>query len=287
MVDGSGLENRQAQASGVRIPFSPLRLKVVRLDEPLPAMPAIQDALAQIEAEQGVRTLFAVDSGSRAWGFECPDSDYDVRFVYVHPVERYLSIWERRDVIEAELPGDLDLAGWDLRKALGLLSKSNPSLFEWLGSPIVYAEDAAFMAEFRPLAAAWLSPLARLKHYVSMAQGNWTTYLQGDKVARKKYLYVLRPVLAARWIERGWGAPPTPFTELRAKTLDDSTVGAALDRLLADKARNVEMSLAPRDSVLHAFLDSEIERLAALPGTKEPRPDPADLDAFFRRWIGA
>lgn len=247
---------------------------------------AIQKALERVEAERGVRVLFAVESGSRAWGFASPDSDYDVRFLYVHPVEHYLSVRERRDVIEAELPGDLDFAGWDLRKALGLLAKSNPSLHEWLGSPIVYRRDEAFMAEFVPLSQAWLSEAALLKHYLSMARSNWTAYLQGETVARKKYLYVFRPVLAARWIERGLGAPPMLFADLRAATLDDPAVDAALDRLLADKARNVEMSLAPRDPTLHGFLGPEIERLSALEFERKPQRDDAELDAFFRRWIG-
>lgn len=250
------------------------------------ATSGIVSALSQIEAERGVRVLFAVESGSRAWGFASPDSDYDVRFVYVHPVEHYLSIRDRRDVIEAELPGDLDLAGWDLRKALSLLAKSNPSLHEWLSSPIVYRRDEAFMAEFVPLAGAWLSPEALLKHYMSMAKTNWNAYLQGETVARKKYLYVLRPVLAARWIERGLGAPPMLFSELRAATLDDPRVDAALDRLLADKAKNVEMSLAPRDEILHGFLGPEIERLRSLSLEPKKRPDEAELDAFFRKWIG-
>ena len=246
---------------------------------------AIRKALNGIEAAHGVRVLFAVESGSRAWGFASPDSDYDVRFVYVHPVEHYLSVKERRDVIEAELPDDLDLAGWDLRKALGLLSKSNPSLHEWLGSPIVYSEDQAFMAEFRPLAGAWLSETALLKHYLSMARSNWNAYLQGEAVARKKYLYVLRPILAGLWIERGMGAPPTPFAELRS-VLDDPVMNAALDRLLEDKAKNVEMSLAPRDPALHGFLGRELERLSGLTFERAPRRDDAELDRFFRKWIG-
>ncbi len=247
---------------------------------------SIRNALGQLEAERGVRILFAVESGSRAWGFASPDSDYDVRFLYVHRVEDYLSIRERRDVIEAELPGDLDMAGWDLRKALGLLAKSNPSLHEWLRSPIVYRQDETFMAEFGPLADEWLSETALFKHYLNMAKGNWAAYLQEEEVARKKYLYVFRPVLAGRWIERGLGAPPMRFSELRAATLDDPVVDAALDRLLVDKARNVEMSLAPRDPDLHRFLGAEIERLSGLDFGPKPRRDDAELDAFFRRWVG-
>ena len=246
---------------------------------------SIREALGKVEAEYDVRVLFAVESGSRAWGFASPDSDYDVRFVYVHPRDWYLSIRERRDVIERELPGDLDLAGWDLRKALGLLAKSNPSLHEWLGSPTVYAQDEAFMAEFRPLAAAWLLPSALLKHYLSMARSNWNAYLQEERVARKKYLYALRPILAARWIEEERGAPPTPFEALRRAVLDDPAVDAALDRLLLDKARNVEMSLAPRDPVLHGFLEAELTRFEAMDVAREPRRNDAELDVFFRRWI--
>ena len=247
---------------------------------------AIQQALDQVEAEHGVRVLFAVESGSRAWGFESPDSDYDVRFLYVHPIEWYVSIRERRDVIEAMLPGDLDLSGWDLRKALGLLAKSNPSHYERLQSPIVYRADPEFLTEFRSLAHRYLDLGTLYRHYLSLARGQWDKYLQGDEVARKKYLYVLRPVLACRWIKQGLGAPPTLFAACRERTLDDPTVSNALDRLLVDKARNVEMSLAPRDPALHGFLDSELARLAALPIDKGPRSDDAPLEAFFRRWIG-
>jgi hypothetical protein len=142
------------------------------------------------------------------------------------------------------------------------------------------------MAEFVPLAEAWLSEYALMKHYLSMARANWDAYLQGETVARKKYLYVFRPVLAARWIEKGLGAPPMLFSDLRKETLDDPQVNAALDRLLEDKAKNVEMSLAPRDEALHGFLGPEIERLTALHSPRKPARDDAELDAFFRRWIG-
>ena len=248
---------------------------------------AIRDALGRVEAEEGVRVLLAVESGSRAWGFASPDSDYDVRFVYARPVEAYLSVRERRDTIEAMLPSDLDLAGWDLRKALGLLGKSNPSILEWLGSPLVYAATPGFPEEARALAASYLSTGTLWRHYVSMARTNARTYLWGESVPRKKYLYVMRPVLAARWIERGYGMPPTPFAELRARTLEEPEVGVALDRLLRDKAVEEEMSLAPRDPALHPFLEAEVARLSAVPMEKAPVPPTEALDAFFRRWIAS
>ena len=97
--------------------------------------------LREIETTENVRIVYACESGSRAWGFPSADSDYDVRFLYVHPLEWYLSVDVKRDVIERPLQGGLDISGWDLKKALQLFRKSNPPLLEWLGSPIVYLEQ--------------------------------------------------------------------------------------------------------------------------------------------------
>jgi uncharacterized protein len=113
----------------------------------------VRDALAQVETERNVRVLFACESGSRAWGFASRDSDYDVRFLYVHRRDWYLSVEDRRDVIERPIADDLDVSGWELRKALRLLRKSNPPLFEWLKSPVVYRRDPAFAGELGALAA--------------------------------------------------------------------------------------------------------------------------------------
>ena len=136
-------------------------------------------------------------SGSRAWGFASRDSDYDVRFLYVHRQDWYLSVEDRRDVIELPISEDLDVSGWELRKALRLLRKSNPPLLEWLKSPIVYRYDPAFAAEFGALAAEFYSPRRCFAHYLHMAFGNWRDYLRGrESVSLKKYLYVFRPLLA-------------------------------------------------------------------------------------------
>ncbi len=116
----------------------------------------VRTALAQVEAERNVRVLFACESGSRAWGFASRDSDYDVRFLYVHQRDWYLSVEDRRDVIEQPIAEDLDVSGWELRKALRLLRKSNPPLLEWLKSPVVYRHDPVFAAEFGALFAAAL-----------------------------------------------------------------------------------------------------------------------------------
>lgn len=246
----------------------------------------IEEELDAVEAERGVRVLFACESGSRAWGFASVDSDYDVRFLYAMPTERYLTIRPMRDVIEAMRPDDIDLAGWDLRKALGLLVKANPSLFEWLASPIVYRQDERFFKEFRALADRWYSAERNYLHYLNMATGNWRAYLQDEEVSRKKYLYVLRPTLACRWIERGFGFVPMEFDHLREAVIEDREVASAIEGLLREKRAGVELAKRPPDPTLHAFLQAELERLAAI--RPEPRPSlpTEELDEFFRRWIG-
>src|SRR4051812_41380461 len=136
-------------------------------------------ALTRVERDCDVRVLFACESGSRAWGFASQDSDYDVRFLYVHSRDWYLSVDDRRDVIEASLPGDLDVSGWELRKALRLLRKSNPPLLEWLKSPVVYAHEPQFTVEFKALTAEFYSPTRCFAHYLHMGYNNWRHYLLG------------------------------------------------------------------------------------------------------------
>ena len=159
----------------------------------------ILNKLADIEKTENVRILLAVESGSRAWGFASPDSDYDVRFIYIRHKDDYLRLEKHRDVIELPIEGKLDINGWDLDKTLRLLRASNPTLFEWVSSPIVYRETA-FADEFRAVMKKYFSSKRGLSHYLSMASRNYREYLKGDTVKAKKYFYVLRPVLACRWI---------------------------------------------------------------------------------------
>ena len=173
----------------------------------------IQKELAQIEQTQNVRILLAVESGSRAWGFASPDSDYDVRFIYVRPKDAYLRLQKHRDVIELPINDALDINGWDLTKTLRLLHKSNPTLFEWGASPIVYLETD-FAARFKSVMGRYFSSKRGLYHYIHMAAGNYREYIKGDMIKAKKYFYVLRPVLACRWILDKGSPPPMLFSEL-------------------------------------------------------------------------
>jgi predicted nucleotidyltransferase len=247
--------------------------------------PRVRDALAQVEAERNVRVLYACESGSRAWGFASRDSDFDVRFVYVHRRDWYLSVEDRRDVIELPLADDLDVSGWELRKALRLLRKSNPPLHEWLKSPIVYRCDPRFFAEFSALAAEFYSPRRCFAHYLHMAFGNWRDYLRGrESVSLKKYLYVFRPLLACRWIERQLGQVPMLFAELVEGVLEEADVRAALDELVARKQAGDELAVAPPVEALSRFVEAELPRLESLNERDDSAGDVEELNGFFRRY---
>ena len=161
----------------------------------------IIEELRGIEKKKNVRILLAVESGSRAWGFASPDSDYDVRFIYVRPQNEYLRLDPLRDVIELPIDDLLDVNGWDLYKTLQLLHKSNPTLFEWFLSPIVYLETE-FADRFRGIMNTYFSSKRGSYHYLIMAERNYREYLRGDTVKVKKYFYVLRPILACESVPR-------------------------------------------------------------------------------------
>ncbi len=257
---------------------------------------AVLEALQRIEREHGVRVLFACESGSRGWGFSSPDSDYDARFVYVHPLPWYLSVNEstgpgepQRDVIELPIADDLDVSGWDLRKTLRLVAKSNPTLLEWLCSPVVYRQDDEATAALRTLVDETYSPLSGWHHYRSMAEGNFRGYLRGERVRTKKYLYVLRPVLACLWIERIGTPPPMAFEQLLDRLLPSGELRADIELLLTKKRASAEVEDGPRVPSISGFLEAELERMtSAVPALdRGPGVEPGRLDAMFRQMLGA
>lgn len=251
---------------------------------------AVAAALEEIEREEKVRVLFAVESGSRAWGFASPDSDYDVRFVYARAsVRDYARLSPPRDVVERSLPGDLDVSGWDLFKALRLFAASNPPLLEWLQSPITYRDDGDLRARLSALAATDASPRRMAFHYGSMARRNWQAYIAGreEGVRRKKYLYVLRPLLCVRWIAERGGPPPTALSDVLAGIPLPVEMRARLDDLLAEKRAGGEMGAGPADPILNAFILADLERAEALAAAlPDVRMDLSALDRIAWEALG-
>ncbi|MBN1904560.1 MAG: nucleotidyltransferase domain-containing protein [Deltaproteobacteria bacterium] len=221
----------------------------------------IESRLMKIEVEEEVSILYACESGSRAWGFPSADSDYDVRFIYIHPQDWYLSIDDKRDVIERNISDLIDISGWDIRKALKLLQKSNPPLLEWLNSPIIYQQKSGIAEKIRLLIPEYYSPKSCLYHYLHMAEGNFREYLKGETVWVKKYFYVLRPILACKWIVSGYGVVPMEFEQLINKLLEDGELKTAIGELLRRKKEGQELDGEPKIPVISDFIEAEIEKI--------------------------
>lgn len=241
----------------------------------------IQEKLREIEQREECRILLAVESGSRAWGFASPDSDYDVRFIYVRPEKAYLRLDRARDVIEVPINDELDINGWDIDKTLRLLHKSNPTVFEWFSSPIIY-QTSAFADQFRPIMQKYFSSKAGLWHYLHMAEGNYRDYLRGEMVRAKKYFYVLRPILACKWILEKGTPPPMLFTDLVKSELPDD-LSETVCQLLDLKMNSPEIKEIPRIDQLNRYLDAGImsvkEQIEKLPDT--PVQDWNELNEHF------
>jgi len=249
----------------------------------------IEHRLDGLAAEHGVRILYAAESGSRAWGFASPDSDWDVRFVYAHAPRAYLSVRPPRDVIEVKPGADgFDAGGWDLFKALALYRRGNSPLLEWLLSPIVYREEGTFAARLRRLAGERLPARPLAYHYLSQSRRTYHEAIEGRaEVSRKRYLYALRPLLCCRWIEARGTPPPTAVADILHGITLPEPLRAVLDSLIAEKQRGGETGAAPAEPLLNDFVTAEIARLeAVVPNLPHTAPDDAALDALVWEALG-
>jgi hypothetical protein len=243
----------------------------------------INDRLPQIEKEHNIKILYAIESGSRAWGFESTDSDYDIRFIYKHSIDWYLNILPKRDVIEYPIIDLYDYSGWDIRKTLFLLNKSNPVLFEWLQSPIVYIKDEKAYTLLKEVATYYFSPISTIYHYLHMADGNYRVYLQSDYVKAKKYFYVLRPILACMWVEKNNSVPPMEFAILLHNLELDVSLINKIERLLEKKRTGIELSLEPRIEEINNFIENKLKYFENCTISYNPKnkPDSEILDKYF------
>jgi predicted nucleotidyltransferase len=243
----------------------------------------IESALVKIKQENNVRILYAVEAGSRAWGFASADSDYDVRFIYAHPEREYLRIDLPQQTIE-RMEGELDLAGWDLFKALYLFRKSNPPLMEWLYSPIVYAENTPQIEVLRDIARQKYSSSAVFHHYSRMAFRNYRQYIlnkikAGDtEVPLKKYLYVVRPMIALLYVEQYKQLPPTNFIETLKLVEIDTATREAIHDLIDKKQAGHELGLGPSIPVLNDFAEKHLYEWMEQDPEKDESILTSDLD---------
>lgn len=212
--------------------------------------------LDEIEAQRDLRVVYACESGSRAWGFASGDSDFDVRVIFVRPAETYLRLRPPKDAFDIMGEGELDLGGWDIRKAAELMRKPNPPLLEWLDSPIVYRADGQVSDELIRLRSVYFDAKKSAHHYLSMAKRVFESYLGDPMPKRKKYLYALRPLACIRYIELHGEQPPTAMPEVLKQIDWDEASIAAVDRLIQQERAGDELGAGPRDVVLDNLITS-------------------------------
>lgn len=247
----------------------------------------IRSKLSEVEVRHGCRILFAVESGSRAWGFASADSDYDVRFVYAWPADRYLAVSAVPENIEAGIDEDaIDLSGWEFRKALRLFRKSNGALCEWIRSPIFYRRNDAVMEEWDRLLDKIFDPKANAIHYLGLARQMSLRILGEETVTAKRYLYALRALLSARFVISKVAPAPVPFSDLLARVEVPAVVRPAIDRMIAEKSEGKEIDRIEREPDIEQFLTAELEALSGVAEKLEaPVIDDSRLDAFFRKTL--
>lgn len=239
----------------------------------------ILEKLNEIERDKNIEILFAVESGSRAWGFASPDSDYDIRFVYKHKTDWYLNLWEQKDTIQFMTEDELDGSGWDIKKALKLLSKSNASLLGWLFSPIVYRSSRTFLEEMKKVATNNFNPVAGFFHYHSMNK-NFEETLGSSEMTLKSYFYAIRTALCANWIYKKETVPPVNFRELY-RLLDDKFC-SLLDELILLKSKHIEKSDEPIDKRLIDLVKGIVAKNNEVRNDlKNVKPNPEDFNALF------
>jgi len=245
----------------------------------------VKGKLKEIEEKENVRILHAVESGSRAWGVASPDSDYDVRFIYARSLGNYLKLENKKDFIDWELNEVLDINGWDLAKTLKHFHKSNATLFEWANSPVVYYTTKEW-AQIKNKVEPYFSCKASMYHYYGTANKNYVEHLTGDMVKYKKYFYVLRPLLACKWIEEKSSPPPVLFHELADKVLEDN-MKESVRELLKKKIQMNEAEKAKPIAELNEYIVRKLEYYKEKIATMEDdrKADWIGLDEVFIKTV--
>jgi hypothetical protein len=242
----------------------------------------IESRLHQIEREEQIEILYACESGSRAWGFASPDSDYDVRFVYKRSLKHYLSLQETKDTLEYPISDNLDFSGWDLKKFLLHFGKSNGVMFEWLQSPIVYLDVKEFGVLHRQLMPKYFHLRSTAKHYLGLAKRTFLDFREEPKVKLKKYFYILRPLFAAHWICQKQSIPPMEFGPLfKAADLGEKSHSNVI-QLQKIKNELDESAMITRIRDLESFIAEELERCEKQSSEfPETKIDLSELDRQF------
>lgn len=248
----------------------------------------IERRLKRVSEEDGIRILMAVESGSRAWGFPSPDSDYDARFIYVRPLRDYIALKPPRDVVERPILDLFDVNGWDIRKALGLLLKHNAVVGEWINSPIRYQQDDPSIARLADLADRHFDPAGYARHYASLGAGAVKRWLEdGGSPSVKRYFYALRPALNVRALRINPAVrPPMRLQDLMAVTDLPAPLAAQIEALVAIKAESKEAAPSDRSPDIEALIADELGRAGEVRERAANSDFAAEAQALFFDLLG-
>jgi predicted nucleotidyltransferase len=243
--------------------------------------------LNEIEKEEGIQILFACESGSRAWGFASADSDFDIRFVFKRPLRGYMVLQDPPDTLEYPIKDNLDFSGWDIKQFLLHLYKSNGVMFEWLQSPVKYWDSRGFCATLSNVMNDYFNPRSTINHYLGLTKRTLLDFGESEGVKLKKYFYVLRPLMAARWVHGRKCIPPMDFASLLSASEFTESVLSKIADLQRLKAQCLESQLIPRLTDLEAFVHSELDFIESHLPEKIPGRDISDLNALFLHYIAS
>lgn len=247
----------------------------------------IRNYLKTIAESKNIEILWACETGSRAWGFASTDSDFDIRLIYVHKKDWYLSLSEKKDTIEMMLENnDIDISGWDLKKSLSLLRKSNAPILERIQSPIIYKSDPEFIKDILEVARTFYSRIATIHHYLSMSK-KFVAELEAEKEYKlKKFFYALRSAFVCKWIVEKDEMPPIEFHKIYPNLGVDSTLISRIQELIQLKSTIKESYYhsgeEPLLNLIKNFNEEAEKKKEALPSSKG---DSAQLDQIFRKYI--
>ncbi len=247
----------------------------------------VKKVISDFEEEQNIRVLYACESGSRAWGFASPDSDYDIRFIYAHSKDWYLRLEDKTDFIDTFLPGDLDLSGWDLAKTLRLFSTCNLSLNEWLGSPVKYYGVKNFNDELQGFIPEFFNPKKAMHHYLSMAKKVYAQNNDKGLIGIKKFFYVIRPLFCCAWIERENNMPPTEFQTMLEEGLAPNEIVSQIVEIRTRKETAIEGHKIEIDASIQQWIRKQIAHFEQHSPTLEgdSKTNWEALNQIFLDWL--
>lgn len=247
----------------------------------------INQYIKHLEAERNIKILLACETGSRAWGFPSPDSDYDIRVIYMHEKDWYLSLAPKRDHFNLMFEDNmLDITGWDLRKSLNLLYRSNAALLERIESPMVYCADKSFREEISKVAADFYAPIAVMYHYLSLTKKMLEDIEKSENIKLKRLFYALRSALVCKWILTHNERPPISIFKLMGGLSLSESIRQRILNLIAIKTTMDEFYMHSKEPEIITFITGIItEAETNASSLSGARNKTQCLNDFFVKWI--